>query len=207
MRQPKSKKLLVRQRLRSAIEETCHPRQDESDAARRAAGTCRTTPRLPGGAFSVGQQDRPAPLSPPSPSPCPTPAQREQERRSHAGWSRRSAAGQSATVEMPIVSRAATSVALRPTRSPKCPNTAEPIGRAKKAIANVASDCRIAAVVASPFGKKSCRKHEHRSVGVDIEIEELDRGADQAGEQHAAGRRRAGGRRHRIAHRRDCARS
>ena len=48
------------------------------------------------------------------------------------------------TVDEPIVNSAATSVALRPTRSPKCPNSAEPMGRAKKASAKVASDCRVA---------------------------------------------------------------
>jgi hypothetical protein len=49
-----------------------------------------------------------------------------------------------ATVEMPIVRSAATSVAFRPMRSPKCPNSAEPIGRATNAIANVASEARMA---------------------------------------------------------------
>ena len=49
-----------------------------------------------------------------------------------------------ATVETPIVSSAATSVVLRPTRSPKWPNNAEPIGRAMNAIANVASDASVA---------------------------------------------------------------
>ena len=58
------------------------------------------------------------------------------------------------TVEMPMVSSAATSVALRPTRSPKCPNTAEPSGRAKNASANVASDCRVAEA-GSAAGKNS----------------------------------------------------
>ena len=43
-----------------------------------------------------------------------------------------------------MVSSAATSVALRPMRSPKCPKSAEPIGRAKKAIAKVASEASVA---------------------------------------------------------------
>jgi hypothetical protein len=51
-----------------------------------------------------------------------------------------------ATVETPMVKSAATSVALRPTRSPKCPNNAEPIGRAKNASAKVAKDCSVADV-------------------------------------------------------------
>jgi hypothetical protein len=53
-----------------------------------------------------------------------------------------------------MVSSAATKVALRPMRSPKCPNTAEPTGRAKNASAKVASDCRVA-VAGSPAGKNS----------------------------------------------------
>ena len=62
-----------------------------------------------------------------------------------------------ATVEIPIVSSEATSVTLRPMRSPKCPNSAEPIGRATNAIAKVARDCSVAAV-GSPCGKKMCGK-------------------------------------------------
>jgi hypothetical protein len=58
------------------------------------------------------------------------------------------------TVDTPIVSSAATSVALRPTRSPKWPNSAEPTGRAKNAIANVASDDSVAAA-GSAAGKNS----------------------------------------------------
>jgi hypothetical protein len=48
------------------------------------------------------------------------------------------------TVEIPMVSSAATSVVFRPTRSPKWPNSADPIGRARNAIANVASDASVA---------------------------------------------------------------
>ncbi len=44
-----------------------------------------------------------------------------------------------------MVSNAATRVALRPMRSPKWPNTAEPTGRAMNATAKVASDCNSAA--------------------------------------------------------------
>ena len=58
------------------------------------------------------------------------------------------------TVEMPIVSSAATSVVLRPTRSPKWPNTMAPNGRAKKAMENTAKDASSAAV-SLPAGKNS----------------------------------------------------
>jgi len=56
-----------------------------------------------------------------------------------------------------MVNSEATRVTFRPTRSPKWPNSAEPIGRATKAMAKVASDCRVAAA-ASPCGKKICGK-------------------------------------------------
>jgi len=58
------------------------------------------------------------------------------------------------TVEMPMVSRAVTRVALRPMRSPKCPNSADPMGRAKNASAKVANDCS-SAVAGSPLGKNN----------------------------------------------------
>jgi hypothetical protein len=61
------------------------------------------------------------------------------------------------TVEVPMVSSAVTSVALRPMRSPKCPNSADPMGRAKNARANVAKDCKVA-VAGSSFGKNSVGK-------------------------------------------------
>ena len=48
------------------------------------------------------------------------------------------------TVDKPMVSSEATSVFLRPILSPKCPNSAEPIGRAKNANAKVESDSKMA---------------------------------------------------------------
>ncbi len=77
-----------------------------------------------------------------------------------------------------MVSSEATSVTLRPTRSPKWPNSAEPIGRRDKAMANVASDCSVAAA-ASPCGKKIWGKTNDRGGGVNIEVEELNGGADE----------------------------
>ena len=59
-----------------------------------------------------------------------------------------------ATVERPIVSSAATSVVLRPTRSPKWPKSAEPIGRATNAMPKVAREASVA-VVGSDDGKNS----------------------------------------------------
>jgi hypothetical protein len=76
------------------------------------------------------------------------------------------------------VSSAATSVVLRPMRSPKWPKSATD-GRATNAIANVASE---AAADADRTRERTAGEHEHRRGRVDVEIEELDRGADQAGE-------------------------
>jgi hypothetical protein len=46
-------------------------------------------------------------------------------------------------MDRPIVERARTSVVFRPMRSPNWPNSAEPMGRAMKAIAKVASDASV----------------------------------------------------------------
>ena len=64
------------------------------------------------------------------------PERREGERREHA---RRRIAGRRPirVVATPIVSMVATSVDLRPIRSPKWPNRNEPSGRARKAMPNV----------------------------------------------------------------------
>ncbi|MCY1309090.1 hypothetical protein D9M70_591500 [compost metagenome] len=56
-----------------------------------------------------------------------------------------------------MVISAATSVALRPTLSPKWPKMTAPKGRAKKAIEKVAKDCSIAEV-GSAVGKNRCGK-------------------------------------------------
>ena len=69
------------------------------------------------------------------------------------------------TVEMPIVSSAATSVVLRPIRSPKWPNIAEPIGRATNAIANVASDASLADA-GSDAGKNKLGKTTSSTFGI-----------------------------------------
>ncbi len=57
-------------------------------------------------------------------------------------------------VETPMANSASTSVRLRPMRSPKCPNSAAPMGRARNAMAKVARDARVDAA-GSVFGKKS----------------------------------------------------
>src|SRR6266545_5412471 len=59
-----------------------------------------------------------------------------------------------ANVAAPISTRLSTSNRLRPTRSPKCPNTRPPIGRAPKPIAYVRNASRVP-VSGSAVGKKS----------------------------------------------------
>jgi hypothetical protein len=60
-------------------------------------------------------------------------------------------------VAIPIVSNDATSVALRPNLSPKCPKTTAPIGRATIAAPNTANE-ESSDVVSLPVGKKSTGK-------------------------------------------------
>jgi len=62
-----------------------------------------------------------------------------------------------ATVEMPMVDSAITRVVFRPMRSPKWPNSAEPTGRARKAMPKVASEASLAET-GSEAGKNSIGK-------------------------------------------------
>ena len=55
------------------------------------------------------------------------------------------------------MSSAATNVVLRPMRSPKWPKSAEPMGRARNAIANVASEASVAEA-GSDAGKNNLGK-------------------------------------------------
>ncbi len=56
-----------------------------------------------------------------------------------------------------MVSSARTSVFLRPMRSPKCPKSAEPTGRARNAMPKVASEASVDEA-GSEAGKKSLGK-------------------------------------------------
>ena len=62
-----------------------------------------------------------------------------------------------------MVRSEATSVAFRPTRSPKWPKRTAPTGRVRKARAKVASDWRVAAE-GSPGGKKRAGKTRTEAV-------------------------------------------
>ena len=59
---------------------------------------------------------------------------------------------------MPMVSRETTNVVLRPIRSPKCPNTKEPSGRAMNAMANVSRLASSATVWLEESPKKTFGK-------------------------------------------------
>ncbi len=80
---------------------------------------------------------------------------------------------------MPIVSSEATSVALRPKRSPKWPKTIAPRGRAIMAAPKTRERgeerCRVVAGREEQDGED-----EHGRRRVDVEVVELDRGADEA---------------------------
>ena len=109
--------------------------------------------RLPAGAFSVAS--RAAPLhSPPRPRPW---AKRMSTRIAGATIAQPGVVPAGirpmTTVAMPMVSSEATSVFLRPMRSPKWPKTIEPIGRATKATPKTANDCS-SEIVGSALAKK-----------------------------------------------------
>ena len=154
--------------------------------SRCGAPSCGNMPyhaRLPGGAFSIASSTAP-PHSPPSPRPWP---KRHNASSSGAAMPIDAYVGSRPidTVDSPIVSSAATSVALRPMRSPKWPNSAEPIGRAKKRDRERRE--RLQRRRRGVGGREEqLRKHQDGGGRVDVEVEELDRGADQAGEQHVA---------------------
>ena len=80
----------------------------------------------------------------------------------------------------------ATSVALRPTLSPKCPKNAAPSGRAMKAMEKVAKAASVCTEGSS--GREEDRPdHQGGGRGVDVEIVELDRRADEARDEDARG--------------------
>ena len=91
------------------------------------------------------------------------------------------------TVDTPIVIKAATSVTLRPMRSPKWPKKTAPIGRGEEGDREGGEGLqdgrgRIAGREEQRREDEDCRRRIH------IEVEEFDRGADQAREQNACGR-------------------
>ena len=140
MRQPKAKNCASVKNLDSNRK---IPPEQRNPAGAPSCGNIPYHARFPGGAFSIASNTAP-PHSPPSPSPWP---KRNNARRDGASTPIVEYVGNApiATVDSPIVSSAATSVALRPTRSPKWPKSAEPTGLAKNAMANVASEARVAA--------------------------------------------------------------
>ena len=182
MRQPNAEELIVGQPARQQ-RETRRPRR-RTRAAHRAAETSRTTRAC----RAARSRSRAAPRRP---------IRHRDRAPARIGTARAAAAPRRrcvayvgsrpiVTVDRPIVSSAATSVVLRPTRSPKCPNSADPIGRARNAIAKVASDASVADGRIGRW-KEQPREDEDRRGRVDVEVEELDGGADQAREQDLRG--------------------
>ena len=112
-------------------------------------------PRRPAGAYSAASSAAP-PHSPPTARPW---AKRRMTSRIGAATPMVAAPGSrpTATVEPPISSSVAINVALRPSRSPRWPNNAEPSGRARKATAKVAMAATVPAAGPSA-GKKTVPK-------------------------------------------------
>ena len=181
MRQPNAKNC-------SSVSHVGEQQEDaagEEEADRRAELREHAVPgALAGRRVLDRQQHRAAPLAAEAEALAEA-AEREQQRRRDADGAVGRQQRQSRPSRCPIVSSAATSVVLRPMRSPKWPKSAEPIGRARNAIANVASEASVAEA-GSDAGKEQPGEDEHRGGRVDVEVEELDRRADQAGEQHLA---------------------
>ena len=100
--------------------------------------------------------------------------------------SRRSAAARSPPSTGPSSAARRRASSCGRSRSPKWPKSAEPIGRATNAMPNVASDASVADA-GSDGRKEQLREHEDSRGRVDVEVEELDGRADEAGEQHLAG--------------------
>ncbi|BBX72502.1 hypothetical protein MSHI_04080 [Mycobacterium shinjukuense] len=99
-------------------------------------------PRWRAGADSALSNADPA-HSPPTPSPC---SNRRATRISGAAAPMAAVLGTrpTATVDTAMISSVATRVFFRPSRSPKCPNTAAPTGRDRKAVANVPIEAIVA---------------------------------------------------------------
>ncbi len=99
-------------------------------------------PRLPVGAYSPLSNTDPA-HSPPTANPC---ISRSTIRINGAASPMVAVGGTkpTVTVDTAMISSVTTRVFLRPNRSPKCPNTAAPIGRDRNAVAKVPNEASMA---------------------------------------------------------------
>jgi hypothetical protein len=109
-------------------------------------------PRRSRGAYSAASSAAP-PHSPPTASPC---TNRRATRMIGAATPIVAALGNrpTATVDAPIDVSVRISVRLRPSRSPRCPKSTAPSGRARNATANVAMAATVPAAAPSA-GKKT----------------------------------------------------
>ena len=85
-----------------------------------------------------------------------------------------------ANVATPIISSETMSSFLRPSLSPKWPNTRPPSGRKTKPIQYVANDSSVACSGSEALGKNTCGKTSRRGDAVQEEVVPLDGGADEA---------------------------
>ncbi len=82
-----------------------------------------------------------------------------------------------------MVNSEATRVTFRPTRSPKWPNSAEPIGRATKAMAKVVQRLQ-GGRSGIALREKDMREDDDRGGGIDVEVEKLNGGANERGDNN-----------------------
>ena len=142
--------------------------------------------RFPGGAFSMASSTAP-PHSPPSPSPWPKRQSASRSGAANADGRRRSAARRWRPSRFPSsgAPRRGWSCGRRGRRSGRTAPI-QPAGPGTRFRTSPAT--RAWPKPGSEAGKNSRGKDDHRGGGVDVEVEELDRRADQAGKQHLARR-------------------
>ena len=92
-----------------------------------------------------------------------------------------------ATVDRPMVESAMTSVVLRPIRSPKMSEECR-ANRSRQKCDTKGGERFQSGRGGVGSGKEQPGKNQHRGGSVNVEIEELDRGADQAGKKDLARR-------------------
>ena len=128
-------------------------------------------------------QHRAAPLAADR-EPLQDAAERQEDARPRRRSSRRTASRPTAIVDAPITIIVKTSSFLRPTRSPKWPKIAAPIGRATKPTKNVVNDSSVAD---ERIGAREELLREHRRGGdaVQEEVVPLDGRADRRGDDGA----------------------
>ena len=175
---PEAEELLVAEQARQQQEHAA--REEEPD--RRAELREHAVPRaLARRRVLDREQHRAAPLAA-QPQALAEPAQRQQQRRGDADRWRRSAAARSPPSTRP--SSAARRPASPCARCGRRNGRTAPSRSAARGTRWRTSPARQGRRRGVGGREEQPRKHQHRRGGVDVEVEELDGGADQAGEQH-----------------------